>query len=277
MLLDTTSSQSRDVNKARTAYMRDRVVSVRRDCELKEEVTTVTTTKDKLVIATINSGMPEEKIIIVGEEPGKILDGRGTGTILRSYGDASYISTAEHVVTLDDDDRDKGFDKIFDCTIYIQLDKDASTSENRMEVEIVAKDKAMDQAILKVGKNLSIDSEFISDPFPGEIVWSSGYGRVRANNKVAYLSVTKGTLATVNVLHSGHRAHRVTSQIFSGNSGGPVWNEEGKLVGTVLFMFGHREEDGTFTPYEGAYYIRPVTSIVSLAIKNQIFSEVFRQ
>lgn len=277
LLLDTSLVEGRDINKARTDYMRARIVSVRRDCELKEEVTTITTTKDKIVIATLGKGTPEEEIFIVGKNPSKMLDGRGTGTIIRSYEDASYISTAEHVVVLDNEEREKDFHKIFDCNVYIQLDKDSTTSEGKMEADVIAKDKDMDLAILKIDKNLNIASELVGDPFPGEIVWSSGYAGDRADRKNVHLSITKGTLAALYVPHLSHKAHRVTSQIFSGNSGGPIWNEEGKLVGTVLFMFGHRNEDGSFTPYEGAYYIRPVTYLSSLAVKNQIFSEVFRE
>jgi S1-C subfamily serine protease len=276
MLLDTSLTEGRDVNRARVAYMAERTVSVRRDCELKEQVTTVTTSRGKIVIATIDAGTPEVQVVIVGKNPSTMLDGRGTGTIIRSYDDASYISTAEHVIGFDDKAKKIGLDKVFDCKITIQLDKDSGGTSNKIPTEVIAKDAPMDLAILKVSKDLKVSSELVSDPFVGEVVWSSGYPRERADAANIHFSVTKGTLATLNVPHLGHMAHRVTSQIFSGNSGGPVWNAEGKLVGTVLFMYGYNNDDGTFTPHEGAYYIRPVNALAVLTLKNQKFSEVFR-
>lgn len=308
MMLDTSQKESVDKNREFTNYIRNRVVSVRRDCGLKTGIKTVSTgdgvvialidkekskpkTEKKLKVETVNGTKviiieevdKKEKVevdkiqevIIIGPSPNRMFDGRGTGTILRSYEDSSYIITAAHVVVLDKDEKKMGLDKVLNCKTIVQLDKDADSQNNRMEAEIVAIDVKGDLAILKVKSNLKYSTDFAQEPFAGEVVWSSGYGHIRANNGLVAMSITKGTLATLNVKHGGRLAHRVTSQIFSGNSGGPIWSEDGKLIGTVLFMFGQRI-DGSFMPYEGSYYIRPVNDVAILATKNKIFSEVFR-
>lgn len=308
MMLDTSQKESVDKNREFTAYIRNRVVSVRRDCGLKTDIKTVSTndgtviglidkdktkpkTEKKLKVEVINGtpvilveevGKKEkveadeiQEVVIIGKNPDRMFDGRGTGTILRSYEDSSYIITAAHVIVLDKDEKKMGLDKVLNCKTVVQLDKDADSQNNRIDAEIVAIDIKGDLAILKVKSNLKYSTDFAQEPFAGEVVWSSGYGALQANSGLVAMSITKGTLATLNVKHDGRLAHRVTSQIFSGNSGGPIWSEDGKLIGTVLFMFGQRI-DGSFMPYEGSYYIRPVNDVAVLATKNKIFSEVFR-
>lgn len=226
-------------NKKLTEYITERTVSIKNDCS------------------------PKEGIVIVGSpvSPERRHDGRGTGIIVRSYDDKSYVFTAAHVITIEDADERKHFT----CKIYIQRDPDAGGSENKVEATLVVKDDHRDLAVLEVNADLGLNTELEVDPFTGEDIWAAGYPVQKASPRSVLLSITKGTLATKNVPVYGNARnngyfHRVTSQVYFGNSGGGVWTKEGKLIGIVVALYAGERK----VPYEGYYYVKPVNEVINL-------------
>lgn len=226
-------------NKHLTEYITARTVSVKYDCS------------------------PKPGVVVVGSEvpPDKRHDGRGTGIIVRSYEDKSYIFTAAHVVTIDNEkERDH-----FTCDVTIQFNKDAHGNENKIKAQVTVKDNHLDLAVLEVDSDLGLDTDLELEPFTGEDIWAAGYPTQMASPRSVILSITKGTLATKNVPIGGNSSkngyfHRVTSQVYFGNSGGGVWTKEGKLLGIVVALYAGEGK----VPYEGYYYVKPVNEVVNL-------------
>jgi S1-C subfamily serine protease len=235
----------RQQNKSYVDYIKARTVSVKLDCE------------------------PKKGIIFMGDyNPSRAFDSRGTGVILRSYESGSYIVTAAHVVF-----PGVKYRSGLDCKIYVQEDVHAHSPFFKLESTIISYSEYQDLAILRVNENLMVSSDLVTEPFVGERVWSSGYPAIRANRSV-FMSVTTGTLSTVFVTSRGRKFHRISAPVYSGNSGGPIWNAEGKLVGITLLFYGLPTEHGPL-PFEGEYYIRPIDEVVKLTEIDGVFSEVF--
>lgn len=230
-----------------TTYFTERTVSVLRDCSAKKGI----------VFFDINN-------------PNRILDGRGTGVIVKSKETRSYIYTEAHVVVLEDK-----YKKGFICNIYINRNDNLGNKNTRMKVEILSFDSDRDIAILKIDKNLGISTKLETAPFVGEKVWAVGYPTQLISRKTKRLSITEGTLATLKVPASNNTDiagyyHRVTSQIYFGNSGGGIWNINGKLVGTAAAMY---TKNGV--PYEGYYYIKPIGEYETLLKDSWKYWEIF--
>lgn len=214
----------RDHRRELMEYIVQRTVSVYRDC----------TPKEGMVFFDVSN-------------PERILDGRGTGVIIRSYGDRSYIFTAAHVVV-----PESKFRGAFTCEVGINRNENLGNKDTRMKVEIVAFDDDRDLAVLKVAKDLGVNTEIERNPFAGEPVWAVGYPVQKLNRAVKTLSITGGSLAAIYVpAGKSGNYHRVTADIYFGNSGGGIWTVEGKLVGIAALLYG---KDAV--PY---YYIKPAT------------------
>jgi S1-C subfamily serine protease len=59
--------------------------------------------------------------------------------------------------------------------------------------------------------------------------------------------------------NAGTYWHRVTCDIYFGNSGGGVWTSEGKLLGLASFIIAYNN-----MPVGSYYYIAPVDNIIDL-------------
>jgi len=139
------SAARREATRQLLKYIQDRTVKVERDCS------------------------PKEGVILVGvSDPKGAFDGGGSGAILKSHSDRSYIVTAAHVAVLDSE-----YKKGFDCKIYIQLNKDVGKSADKILAEVLAYNEARDLAVLKIAENLQLSSEVEELPFVGEKVWAN--------------------------------------------------------------------------------------------------------
>ncbi len=179
----------------------------------------------------------------------------GSGTIVRSTKNRSFIFTAAHVVH-----DPKWFANKNNCFAKIKRDKWTDPHGQEIRTKILAMGRLQDFAVLIVDEDLGVQSELETRPFTGEDVWAVGYPGLHLNRNHRALSITKGTLATLFVPYRGstsRRYHRVTSQVYFGSSGGSVWTEEDKLVGIVVFLHTRLG-----VPYEGSYYITPVNEVV---------------
>jgi S1-C subfamily serine protease len=247
---NTSSHYDRLKNVAFLGYISDRSVLVKRDCNLKKDV-----------------------FYFGGGNPNKALDGYGSGSIITSYSNKSYIFTAAHVVSI------KGrLEKGFDCSISVVSETERLFLETKQRnATIVSIDKKADIAVLSVDVDYGVNSRLELSPVVGESVWAVGYPVQLLNRKSVHLSVTKGTIATVDVSgkpkDDNHGLyHRVTSQVYFGNSGGGIWTIEGKLVSVVVVLYKEKNSP----PYEGYYYTKPVIEIIELLGKDGKIRDVFR-
>ncbi len=242
-------AEARKHNRQLMTHNTDRTVSVLRDCTVK---------KDVLVLGT-------------SRPPNKALDGRGTGVVVSSRGEKSYIYTAAHVVEIK-----KEYEKGYTCKLYVNLDENLGDKKTRMDAKIFVVNSERDLAVLVVVGNLGVSTEMETDPFTGEPIWAVGYPRQLAAPWVKRLSITEGVLATINVPAGRNVSvrgyyHRVTAQTFFGNSGGGNWTSEGKLVGISVALFTGKNG----VPYEGFYYIKPVSEYRTLLRESWKYWEVF--
>ncbi len=244
-----TRSGKRERNRQLTKYIKDRTVLIQVDCTPKKGVAILGTSK-----------------------PSLYGDGSGTGIIVRSTDEGSFIFTAAHVIE---------FAKAreaahFDCIFYIQRADAAGSKVGRQIASLVVKSKNRDVAVLKVDINYNVSTALELNTFTGEDIWAAGFPAQHIAPGEKFFSITKGTLATSNLPKRGNpdkygHYHRVTSQIYYGNSGGGLWSKDGKLIGIVTSMSTGLGD----MPLEGYYYAKPVKELLDLLNKKGKYNEVF--
>ena len=214
---------------------------------------------------------PKKGVVVVGtSNPNRYGDGWGSGIIVQSRKGRSYIFTAAHVVEFSD----RRNSNYFNCKINVQLERDAGTNKNIAIASMVSKNTGSDIAVIRVPVDFGVNTALEVEPFTGEDVWAAGFPIQKMSTKTKVISITKGTLATLNVpanRKSSRKYHRVTSQIYFGNSGGGIWNKEGKLLSIVSSLFAGVGK----VPYEGYYYTKPVKEVIQLLSRKLKYKEVF--
>lgn len=241
-------SSGREDQRKLIKYIRERTVQIRTDCT------------------------PKEGVVVVGiDYPAAYYgDGRGSGTVVRSTKHGSYIFTVSHVVRMQNLEEEK----YFDCKYYVILDKSIDKSGKKIEAEIVVDSVGYDIAVLRIDQDLGLSTEVELNPFTGETVWAAGYPRVRASGRGSVmLSITNGTLATIDVKWGSATVYRFTAQSYFGSSGGGLWSVDGKLIGVISNLAGFESNDGDTVPFE--YYARPVGYIISMLKDSDFYNEVY--
>jgi len=237
----------RNHNKKLMSHIADRTVAIKVDCT------------------------PKDGVVVVGANSKRYGDGSGTGIIVRSEKGKSYLFTAAHVVEMPR----KGDGKHFTCVIKIQPASDVGTTKNIHTASIVVSSTNHDVAVLSVDTDLGFNTELELDPFTGEDVWAAGFPRLLVAPSENILSITKGTLATKNIPMRGNSRrngfwHRVTTQVYFGNSGGGLWSKSGKLVAIVSALVSGDDGD----PIEGNYLVKPVQEVLDLLNKKGKYDQV---
>jgi S1-C subfamily serine protease len=94
---------------------------------------------------------------------------------------------------------------------------------------VVKKDKKLDIAVIKANKNSSVYAKFADDIRTGEDVWAFGFplGSELGDS----IKVTKGNISAVSGMRGDKNYLQFTAPIQAGNSGGPLLNEGGFVVG----------------------------------------------
>ena len=172
---------------------------------------------------------------------GKIGPSSGTGFLVSNNG---YILTNSHVI--------EGAKKITVKT---------TNKENVAEytAKLIAEDKNNDLAILKIEK---IDLKLDSLPYSfknkscetGEDVFVLGYPLISAMGEE--LKLTKGVVSSKSGYKGSIGSYQVSAQVQPGNSGSPVFDNNGNLIGVV---------NSKITAAEGVSYV----------IKNSYIKAIF--
>jgi S1-C subfamily serine protease len=170
----------------------------------------------------------------------------GTGVIIKSSKNKSFVITAKHVV--------EG-NLLLACGVFRLYEGNESNSTLLGLAKLVAKDKTMDVALLEIDKNLKVDTKIAEEVFLGERVLAVGFPDIARKKHKHSVSITEGVVATL-IFDSEKKPIEVrfTAPVFSGNSGGGLFNMSREVVGIVVSMSVYHMPDGEYIPYDGHYY-----------------------
>ena len=144
----------------------------------------------------------------------------GTGTMITESG---YFITNAHVVM----ELAKNHQTVINLSeaVYGQ----SGEKNYRFVAELIYANPAVDLALLKTESNSSlVPVEFATqDAFPGEAVYAIG------NSKGEGLCIVEGIVSDVHRKIGAIDAIMISAPVTHGNSGGPVFDAEGKLLGIV--------------------------------------------
>ncbi len=182
--------------------------------------------------------------------------GWGTGTILVSTDNYSYIQTAAHVVT--NSEKING-DLKETCDKYLLERRGLDNKVIKVygKVAIYKKDTKQDIAVLIVPYSLNVSSKFAKTSYIGQRVHLLGYPSLRGVSGT-HLSYASGYIMTLNMgkqknWKSSKGIARSSAVGYFGNSGGAIWTNSGKIVGMVTSLVGFRTFGG-FIPQHGSLY-----------------------
>ena len=149
----------------------------------------------------------------------------GTGTVVSSDG---YFITNAHVVARFEETQKR-------ITDYSEEVYGKNDSEYRFTAELVCIDPKCDLALLKTEPDATIKPVEFSreDAFPGEDVYAIG------NSKGEGLCILEGIVSDVHRTIDGEDYIMISAPVTHGNSGGPVFNSQGELIGIV--RCGHND------------------------------------
>jgi S1-C subfamily serine protease len=143
--------------------------------------------------------------------------GSGSGFFVSS----THIATNSHVVD--------GATKLF-----------ALLNGSKVELDVVMNDKANDLAILKIKSGMGIGGDVTClplskqvNPTQGEKLYVVGFPAPDLLAKDA--TITEGIVNNINGLKNALTSFQMSAQIHGGNSGGPVINAKGEVIGVASY------------------------------------------
>lgn len=144
----------------------------------------------------------------------------GTGTIVS---DSGYFITNAHVVAELSQNRE--------TVLNFSEEVCGQSGEHnyRFLADIIYVNPEMDLALLKTDPSEELGSVTFSaqEPFPGEAIYAIG------NSKGEGLCIVEGIISDVHRRIGAIDAIMISAPVTHGNSGGPVFDAEGRLVGIV--------------------------------------------
>lgn len=176
----------------------------------------------------------------------KILQGASVGTGWPTI--AGYVVTSNHVV-----------EDSNDVVVISRLGEE-------LPAQLVLGDQVKDIAILEVS-----DTRKLPPALPlakkkarlGTTVFTIGFPRVHFMGRSPKLFT--GVISSVNGLHDNPASYQTTVPIQPGNSGGPLLNMNGEVVGLVTSMLGLRDkEDGNIQLLQNASCVLKIGSVEKL-------------
>lgn len=197
-------------------------------------------------LAQIETKQSTLKIETRVEPPAMTLEGSSVGTGWPTVD--GYVVTSNHVVA--------------GCNEVVII----SRLGEQLPARIALRDQVKDIAILEVS-----DARKLPPALPlakkktrlGAAVFTIGFPRVQYMGRSPKLFT--GVISSVNGLHDDPASYQTTVPIQPGNSGGPLLNMNGEVVGLVTSMLGLRnEEDGGIRMLPNASSVLKISSVKKL-------------
>jgi S1-C subfamily serine protease len=171
--------------------------------------------------------------------------GSGSGVVISQTDTASLIATAAHVAE--------------SATCVIKVDEKACYLQ-KINVED-------DTAIISCAPSARRPRALVS-PVLGEPVWVVGYPFQLHRNKT-HLQVTTGNISAVF-----DDRFKYSAPSYFGNSGGPIFNAKGQVVGLVVLLYSAgRNPWGKIIPMPGEYFGTSASKLLDLwALKENLLT-----
>ena len=197
-------------------------------------------------VAQIETKQSTLRIETLAEDPDIMLEGASVGTGWPTVD--GYVVTSNHVVA--------GFN---DLVVISRLGE-------QLPARLALRDQVKDVAILEVS-----DKRKLPPALPlakkmarlGTAVFTIGFPRVHYMGRSPKLFT--GVISSVNGLHDDPTSYHTTVPIQPGNSGGPLLNMNGEVVGLVTSMLGLRDkEEGDIHMLQNASCVLKISSVEKL-------------
>ncbi len=197
-------------------------------------------------LAQIETKQSTLKIETRAEPPAVTLEGSSVGTGWPTVD--GYVVTSNHVVA--------------GCTDVVIINR----LGEQLPARIALRDQVKDIAILEVS-----DARKLPPALPlarkkarlGTAVFTIGFPRVHYMGRSPKLFT--GVISSVKGLHDDPASYQTTVPIQPGNSGGPLLNMNGEVVGLVTSMLGLRnKEDGDIRMLPNASSVLKISSVKKL-------------
>jgi S1-C subfamily serine protease len=197
-------------------------------------------------LAQIETKQSTLKIETPVENPSMTLEGASVGTGWPTVD--GYVITSNHVVA--------------GCNDVVVI----SRLGEELPARLALRDQVKDIAILEVS-----DSQKLPPALPlakkkarlGTAVFTIGFPRVNYMGRSPKLFT--GVISSVNGLHDDPASYHTTVPIQPGNSGGPLLNMNGEVVGLVTSMLGLRDKkDGDIRMLQNASCVLKISSVEKL-------------
>lgn len=208
----------------KTVKLSQKTKSEAKPTEISSRVKTPSTTPsmNRTAIINVAADVYRKAISSTLQIVAEMVDGAmsGTGTIISENG---YFITNAHVVMQLTKDRQKVTN--LSEAVYGQ----SGEHNYRFAAELIYANPAIDLALLKTepSKELVPVTFSTQDAFPGEAVYAIG------NSKGEGLCIVEGIVSDVHRQIGAIDAIMITAPVTHGNSGGPVFNADGQLIGIV--------------------------------------------
>ncbi|MEN8205258.1 MAG: tetratricopeptide repeat-containing serine protease family protein [Pseudomonadota bacterium] len=114
----------------------------------------------------------------------------------------------------------------------------------QMTASVVLRNAEHDLALLHVSESGSLPPALplaSTDPRPGSRVFTIGYPRINIMGRTPKLS--DGIISSLSGYRDDPDSYQISIPIQPGNSGGPLLNMDGAVVGVVAFMLGAYDDD----------------------------------
>ena len=201
-----TGKQKIDLDKFKTVYL------VKPEMD-PQNLTSIVEAKMKSIGFDVRTVNPKDQY-----------DAQGTGFVISPRG---HILTCEHVI---------GEQKA--ATLWIQ--------GKRMEADVACKDKEKDLALLRIKTSdsfIPLVFDFKNEPKMGDEVFTMGFpmSNILGNSP----RLTKGLVNSEVGLKDNPRQIQVSAEVQPGNSGGPIFNKNGVVIGIIQKML-NRSQNANF-------------------------------
>jgi S1-C subfamily serine protease/regulation of enolase protein 1 (concanavalin A-like superfamily) len=213
--------------------------------------------------------------------------GSGSGFVIRSEGDALLVATNHHVVNphmaRDEDDADPRLNSIKPVVTVVFRSGAGAGQEQTVPADVIAqeRDGNRDLAILRVRgvKNAPQPIPFADNPGLTEttpvLICGFPFGNIdkmldRSTQGNPAITINKGSVSSLRKDGRGRVSYvQIDGSVNPGNSGGPVVDEQGQLVGVSVAVISNTTIGFAIPPGELSRMFDGKVGRLSLALRDQ--------